>query len=132
MIKKVGTMALRFEHDDEIMNVVGKINEALKKHDLVIEFDNQAHDGFMLAELIKKAPSLEILSAKYYAKGIVRDVRAKIVEKIKDGTLNFVILNDDLGGDPLYGASKTLAIVYKHNNEIKAVELSEGQTVILP
>ena len=129
-------MTIRFNYDDSLDHVISKINEALHEHGLVIECDSLPHDGFELAEIrkIEKTPDpLEILSAKYYSKGIVRDVKNVLKVKIVDGSsLRFTVLNDVLGGDPLYGAPKTLALVYKYKGELKSLEASEGQTISLP
>jgi hypothetical protein len=75
---------------------------------------------------------LEIISAKYHAKGIVKDVKAKILEKISDGALNIVVDNTTLGVDPLYGAPKKLSLVYKLDGSIKALETDEGNALKLP
>lgn len=72
---------------------------------------------------------LEIISAKYHAKGIVKDVKAKILEKVSDGTLNIMVDNNTLGVDPLYGAPKKLSLVYKLDGAIKALELDEGKSL---
>jgi len=76
--------------------------------------------------------TLEIISAKYHAKGIVKDVKAKILEKVSDGALNIIVGNDTMGVDPLYGAPKKLSLVFKLDNAIKAVEIDEGKLLKLP
>jgi hypothetical protein len=75
---------------------------------------------------------LEIISAKYHAKGIVKDVKAKILEKVTDGALNIMVDNTTLGVDPLYGAPKKLSLVYKLDGSIKALEIDEGNILKLP
>ena len=77
-------------------------------------------------------PVLEVVSAKYHAKGIVRDVKVKLLEKIIDGRINIIVDNGSMGVDPLYGAPKKLSLVYKLDNAIKAVEIDEGYPLNLP
>ena len=77
-------------------------------------------------------PILEIVSAKYHAKGIVRDVKVKVLEKVIDGRINIIVDNNSMGVDPLYGALKKLSLVYKLDGAIKAVEIDEGGPLNLP
>jgi hypothetical protein len=150
-------MTIYFDPNKGINGAVVKINEALEAHGLVLEQET-LKDGYELkkidpATVISKIdaspaqvqeltalhmtptvnrPVLEIVSAKYHAKGIVRDVKAKILEKIIDGRINIIVDNNSMGVDPLYGASKKLSLVYKLDNAIKAVEIDEGYPLNLP
>jgi hypothetical protein len=134
---------MKFNYDDKVTCIIGKINTVLKEHGLIIELNDLVLDGYIVAELksietkaqtpeVKPVPVLEILAARYHSKGIIRDVKEKVIEHVKNGVLNLAVDNNELGVDPLYGAPKTLSIVYKYNDEIKALEIIEGQTVILP
>jgi hypothetical protein len=136
---------LKFNHDDGIDGAVDKINKALEFHGLVIDYlpntKEQENGGYVLAEIKKidtaavpatNLPILEIVSAKYHAKGIVRDVKAKILEKIIDGKINIIVDNNSMGVDPLFGAHKKLSLVYKLDNAIKALEIEEGIVLNLP
>jgi hypothetical protein len=131
---------MKFNYDDKVTCIIGKINTVLSEHGLIIELDDLVLDGYMVAELksletkaeVKPVPVFEILTARYHSKGIIRDVKEKVIEHVKNGVLNLAVDNNELGVDPLYGAPKTLSIVYKYNDEIKVIEVAEGQTVVLP
>jgi|AntAceMinimDraft_10_1070366.scaffolds.fasta_scaffold449012_2 uncharacterized protein YkvS len=43
----------RIEYDDQLMEVVEKIGEALIKYDLTIEFDGEGGDGYEDYKIIK-------------------------------------------------------------------------------
>ena len=149
-------MTIYFDLNDGINGTVLKINKDLEAHGLVLECD-QYGGGYEIkkidmATVISKIdaspakiqelaalhatpinlPVLEIVNAKYHAKGIVRDVKVKILEKVIDGRINIIVDNNSMGVDPLYGAPKKLSLVYKLDNAIKAVEINEGDPLNLP
>lgn len=39
------------EHDDNAIDVIDKVNKALKEHRLVFEDDGEEHDGFVVLKL---------------------------------------------------------------------------------
>lgn len=45
---------ITFQYDDSFLEIMDKVNEALKKHGLVFESDEQAHDGFECYRLQKQ------------------------------------------------------------------------------
>lgn len=48
MPKKI---ALRFEYDENIIDVIERIDVALEEFGLTLQFDGKEHDGFEICEL---------------------------------------------------------------------------------
>jgi hypothetical protein len=44
---------IRFEYDDQCLDIIDKINKALEEHNLMLECDEKEHDGFELFRLRK-------------------------------------------------------------------------------
>lgn len=42
---------VRIEYDDDVLQIINKINKTLKSRDLVLEDDMQEHDGFIIMAL---------------------------------------------------------------------------------
>jgi hypothetical protein len=150
-------MTIYFDPNEGINGAVLKINEALEAYDLVLE-QGTLNDGYELKKIdpatviskidaspakiqelatlhvtpVVNLPVLEIVSAKYHAKGIVRDVKVKILEKVMNGKINTLVDNNSMGVDPLFGAPKKLSLVYKLDGAIKSVEIDEGYLLNLP
>lgn len=41
-------------YDDQILDIIQKINTLLQQHDLVLEDDGKEHDGYIVYTLVKK------------------------------------------------------------------------------
>lgn len=73
---------VRLDHDDNIIDVLDKLNKALAAHGLEFVDDEEEHDGFMILKLVKGASPIaadgtpNALSA--LAADTVRDLRARI------------------------------------------------------
>ena len=47
------THPIRFEHDDDFLQIMDKVNHELKAYNLVFEHNDQVHDGFVCYQLKK-------------------------------------------------------------------------------
>ncbi|MBP7864392.1 MAG: DUF3395 domain-containing protein [Acidobacteria bacterium] len=75
---------------------------------------------------------LEILDARYGAKGIFWDVTNRLRRYIRGDRLRIVVCNENLGGDPLPGADKRLTVSYAYNGSRRQVVVPEYQYLSLP
>lgn len=46
-------ITIRLEYDDQIDDVISKVNWALEKYNLQFVFDGESHDGFEILELVE-------------------------------------------------------------------------------
>ncbi len=60
---------------------------------------------------------------------ILRDVTSLVRSLIKNGKLNFTVINDVLGGDPALNKVKKLHLVIRHGNESEDSAFVEGSKV---
>ena len=52
--------------------------------------------------------------------------------RMRDGQINFVVANRELGGDPAVGADKVLVVIYRYQGKESAVIVREGNTLTIP
>jgi hypothetical protein len=75
--------------------------------------------------------NLRILSAIYGTQQHTTDLASQLNDRIVDNKLNFTVSNS-IGGDPHQGSVKTLKIRYKHLDDEREAEYTEGSKVELP
>ena len=75
---------------------------------------------------------LRILRAYYGVQGRTNNVTDLLRSRVRGGTLNFFVANQDLGGDPAVGSDKVLIVVYSYQGTETAAAVREGNTVTLP
>jgi hypothetical protein len=76
-------------------------------------------------------PGLEILRAEYWTAHTNMDVAAELRERIGGDGLKAVASNN-IKGDPEFGQSKHLTVVYRVGGITRTNEFQEGDLVILP
>ena len=75
---------------------------------------------------------LVIHTATYGTQAESTDVAGILKSRVKDGKLELVVANDNLGGDPAYGEKKTLNVTYTYSGERYSVTADEWDTLSLP
>jgi hypothetical protein len=75
---------------------------------------------------------LLVLKATYGAEQMQRDVKDLVKSKIQNGRLDFTAHSGELGGDPIFGKSKTFYIKYISNGRTVEKSFREGEHVSLP
>ena len=46
---------IQLDYDDDVLEIIDKMNEAFEIYNLKFEDDNEAHDGFIILSLEEKA-----------------------------------------------------------------------------
>src|SRR5258708_1392855 len=76
--------------------------------------------------------SLRIIRAYYGVQGRTVNVTELLRSRVREGTMNFVVTNSALGGDPAIGADKVLIVVYRYQGNETATAVREGNTLTIP
>jgi hypothetical protein len=84
------------------------------------------------AQGLLDALSLTIRSARYGARDSWSDVAEILRTKIQAGRLRVAVTNEELGGDPIVGAPKTLEVTYAVGAKVYDKSLLEGETLSIP
>jgi len=79
----------------------------------------------------KQKGVLEIKKAVYAAPNGEIDVTSILRKMVSDNSLT-VTANNQLAGDPQYGVTKTLTIIYKYGNKAFEAKLTEGENRTIP
>ena len=86
----------------------------------------------ILATVPVVAQNGQLVRAEYGVVGQMADVTSLVSSRIQNGSLNFVVSNDDLGGDPVRGQRKILRIWLRRSWwDSKSYDFPEGSTVNL-
>jgi hypothetical protein len=75
---------------------------------------------------------LRIVRAYYGVQGRTVNVTDLLRSHVTGSSLNFVVTNSALGGDPAIGSDKILIVVYRYQGTETAVAVREGNTLSLP
>jgi len=75
---------------------------------------------------------LRIFRAYYGVQGRTVNVTELLRNRVRGGTLNLLVANGDLGGDPAVGYDKVLIVVYSYQGMETATAVREGNTLTLP
>lgn len=75
---------------------------------------------------------LTILRATYVGGTVQRDVTQILGGSLRDGRLQFLVGNHTLGGDPAFGKSKTLTVLYRSPMGDFSISAKEGDTLSIP
>jgi hypothetical protein len=75
---------------------------------------------------------LEILSASYGAGDRRRDVTNLLASQVHDNSIQLVVSNDSMGGDPAEGQVKRLRVVYLWQGVRNQITVGEGETLAIP
>jgi len=78
------------------------------------------------------AKDFDVLFARYGADNTWRDVTAALRMKVRDGTLKFAVLNEELGGDPVPNVAKRLELTYSQGGGTYSKTASESEVLSLP
>jgi hypothetical protein len=73
-----------------------------------------------------------IIRAYYGVQGHTINVTDLLRSRARDGSINFVVTNSSLGGDPAVGADKLLIVIYRYQGKEAATFVREGDTLTLP
>jgi hypothetical protein len=73
----------------------------------------------------------EVLSANYWTANTNMDVAAELQERVRGSRLKAVASNN-LKGDPDFGQTKHLTVVYRVGGVVRTNEFQEGDVIILP
>ncbi|SRR5581483_691411 len=82
-------------------------------------------------EAASNASRLKILEAYYWTQNRVINVTQQIRDKILGDKLE-VIAGNDLRGDPEYGQTKALTVVYSYDGVTMTNEVREGELLLIP
>lgn len=77
------------------------------------------------------SPVLKIVSATYGYNGKGLDATERISSSIKEDRINIQVTNDNMGGDPASGYTKTLTVVYQNPLGTNTVKVTENQWLFL-
>jgi hypothetical protein len=78
------------------------------------------------------AAELTISAATYGAQDKTNDVTQILASQAKDGKLELLVSNDNLGGDPIPGVVKKLRVKYIYTGKQHSVTVDERETLSLP
>lgn len=73
-----------------------------------------------------------IMEAVYGAESTWRDVKSLLQAQARDGVIDFSVGNHNMGGDPIFGRSKTLRVKYVGGGRIQEKQWREGDRVSIP
>ena len=78
----------------------------------------------------------KIIKAEYWTRNIRKDVTEKLLNMISDhisnNKLEFLVLNETLGGDFDRGTKKTLSIEYNFNGRTIKKDFPEKEKAVIP
>jgi hypothetical protein len=74
----------------------------------------------------------QIFRGEYGVGNRVMDVTNRLNSQIRNGQLNIQVTNDNMGGDPAPGQSKTLRVQYSYNGRQNEAVVNEGDNLNLP
>jgi hypothetical protein len=75
---------------------------------------------------------LQINKAVYGKAGLGNDVTHRLQRMIQNNTLNVMVTNTNMGGDPNKGADKTLKVDYTYRGQRLQAVVKEGDRLKLP
>ena len=78
------------------------------------------------------AADLVICTATYGAQDKMNDVTQILASNVKDGKLELLVSNDNLGGDPIPRVAKKLRVEYICAGKQHSTTVDEGETLSLP
>lgn len=78
------------------------------------------------------AADLAICTATYGAQDEGKDVTRILASRVKDGKLELLVSNENLGGDPVPGVVKKLQVEYLFAGKQHSATADEGETLSLP
>jgi hypothetical protein len=76
-------------------------------------------------------PGFEIVSASYWTANTNMDVAAELQDRVRGNRLKAVASNN-IKGDPEYGQTKHLTVVYRIGGVIRTNDFREGDVIVLP
>ena len=91
-----------------------------------------AQNGSLFFRLRQQLGNLQIGSASYGANGSFNDVTAIVQSYVINNSVNLLVNNDTMGGDPAFGYVKQLEVSYTYNGSSGSKSVQEGGTLILP
>ena len=47
------SLEIKIDYDDDVLDIIDKVNEVLAKVGMVLQYDNREHDGFDIYSLVK-------------------------------------------------------------------------------
>ncbi len=92
----------------------------------------EAPSGAPVGNTLAASRGLLVLKATYGAGQTQRDVKDLVKTKIQNGRLDFSADSGQLGGDPIFGQSKTFYIKYAAGGRVVEKSFREGERVSLP
>lgn len=75
---------------------------------------------------------IRIVRAYYGWRENTVNVTELVRSRMRDGQINFVVANRELGGDPAVGADKVLVVIYRYQGKESAVIVREGNALTIP
>jgi hypothetical protein len=75
---------------------------------------------------------LEILQASYGAGERRRDVTSLVASQVRGNSLQLVVSNDAMRGDPAEGQRKRLRVIYLWQGVRNQITVGEGETLVIP
>ncbi len=90
------------------------------------------NDGYDAGNSAYGQEQLQILSASYGAGDRRRDVTSLLASQVRGNSLQFVVSNDSLGGDPAEGQVKRLRVIYLWQGMRNQITVGEHETLVIP
>ena len=87
---------------------------------------------FVLSPALNAQQQLTILKAVYTGGDVQKDVTPFLSKAVRDGQLLFDVGNQSLGGDPAFGKSKALTVVYRTASGDFSLTAHEGEKLSIP
>lgn len=76
--------------------------------------------------------TLQISRAYYGLNNRTSDVTQRLRNMIRGNSLNVVVTNYNMGGDPYPGADKVLTVIYRYSGREQTATVKEGNTLRIP
>jgi hypothetical protein len=90
------------------------------------------NDAYSSGESGYEGDRLEILNASYGAGDRRRDVTGLLGSLVQGNSLQVVVSNGSMGGDPAEGQRKRLRVIYRWQGFRNQITVGEGETLFIP
>ena len=86
----------------------------------------------ILSPAVNAQQPLTILNAVYSGGNVQRDVTPFLSKQVRGGQVQFDVGNHTLGGDPYFGKTKTLTVLYRIASGDFTITANEGERLVIP
>lgn len=126
------TYQVQFSDDLEIWDNVGSVIQGTGQEVEFFDSTSSPKKFYRVVVTSGAASNLVVIEALYGANDTFNDVRSYIEENMLDNIVEMTVGNHTLGGDPIFGVSKTLYIRYQNASGEYEATLQKGETLRIP